>query len=85
LTVIPTWKYALNEDEHARILGVLVKMRARIEQLTLEGVENIDRAAIIRDIEAGVEFDSLDAMTGGRSSFAESEATSEVESNADNA
>lgn len=56
LTIIPTWKYALNDKEHARILNVLVKMRARIEQLNAMGVTEIDRKAIIAEIESGVEY-----------------------------
>ena len=56
LTVIPTWKYALDDKEHARILDVLVKMRAKIEEITAQGVVEYDRQAIIESIENGAEY-----------------------------
>lgn len=62
LTVIPTWKYALDDKEHTRILNVLVKMRARIDQLTAMGETAIDRQAIIAEIESGVEYNMPDGV-----------------------
>ena len=45
LTVIPTWKYALDDKEHARILQILIERRAaklKAEQEAAEGESAVD-------------------------------------------
>lgn len=46
LTVIPTWKYALDDKEHARILAILVERRAAKLELEAAGANGGDVAVV---------------------------------------
>lgn len=46
LTVIPTWKYALDDKEHNRIMEILVERRRQNAVESVDGVEQLESAEI---------------------------------------